>query len=416
MKYDTIYEILPKGQFKIMTGKKIVYITGRHPWPPNKGDQLIAYNQIKLLSKDNEIYLITLPSIGGKEKVLEFEKYCREVEYINISKPSMIFNAFKTLVNKKPFQVNMFSNEREILRIQEAIAIINPDIIHVQTVRMAEYGITEREETLCNDNNPRSVLDMIDLLSLNMTRRSEKEKGIKKWIMNFEGRLVENYEKKIGRIYDRTMFVSDYDASRSKLENTAVNPNGTYISREMISGYDRKKKKQILFHGNMNYFPNAEGALYFAERIWPEIHRRHPDYNFVIAGRNPGRKIRSLKNKNGIILKINVKDMVETLLESEIGVYILKSGTGLQNKILEALASGLPVVSTAMALNGIPEIEEDTVMTVDSDMEIIEAVDGLIRDAELRNKLSIKGKEFMKNRYTWEENISTLQKIWNDTD
>jgi glycosyltransferase involved in cell wall biosynthesis len=416
MKYGTIYEIILKGQFKLMMGKKIVYMTGRHPWPPNKGDQLIAYNQIKLLSKDNEVYLISFPSKGSKEKVLEFEKCCREVEYINISKASMFFNALKTFVNKKPFQVNMFSNEREILRIQEAIARINPDIIHVQTIRMAEYGITKRGEQLYNDNNTRSVLDMIDLLSLNMNRRAEKEKGIKKWVMNLEGRLVENYEKKIGCIYDRTIFVSDYDASRSKLENKAVNPNGTYISREMITGYNMKKKKQILFHGNMNYFPNAEGALYFAERIWPEIHKEHPDYNFVIAGRNPGRKIRSLKNNNGIILKIDVKDMVETLLESEIGVYILKSGTGLQNKILEALASGLPVVSTSIALNGIPGIKNDTVMTVDSDMEIIEAVDVLIDDAERRDRLSIKGKEFMKGRFTWQENISTLQKIWNDTE
>ena len=98
--------------------------------------------------------------------------------------------------------------------------------------------------------------------------------------------MVKKYEKEIGGKYDRTIFVSGYDASRSNLENTDVNPNGTYISQEIIRGYDIKKKKQILFHGNMNYFPNAEAVLYFADGIWPEIYNRHPDYRFVIAGRN----------------------------------------------------------------------------------------------------------------------------------
>ena len=82
--------------------KKIAYITGRHPWPPNKGDQLIAYNQIKMLSENNEIHLITCPSHGKKDKVQEFEKCCKGVTYINISKAGMFFNAIKTFVNKKP--------------------------------------------------------------------------------------------------------------------------------------------------------------------------------------------------------------------------------------------------------------------------------------------------------------------------
>ena len=108
--------------------------------------------------------------------------------------------------------------------------------------------------------------------------------------------------------------------------------------------------------------------------------------------------------------------MVEVLLESEMGVYLLNSGTGLQNKILEALSAGLPVVATSMALNGIPGIEDKTVITVDKDEEIIEAVDRLIGDAESRERMSENGKAFMMERYTWEDNISRLEKIWNESD
>ena len=165
--------------------KKIVYITGRHPWPPNKGDQLIAYNQIKTLSENNEIYLITCPSRGKKEKVQEFEKCCMGVTYINISKAGMLFNALKTLVNKKPMQVNMFTDKREIQKVGEAIERIKPDVIHVQTIRMAEYGIMRSGLAYRDDSSPRLVIDMIDLLSLNMMRRAGKEKGIKRWVMGY---------------------------------------------------------------------------------------------------------------------------------------------------------------------------------------------------------------------------------------
>jgi glycosyltransferase involved in cell wall biosynthesis len=393
---------------------KIAYITPRHPWPPNKGDQLIAYNQIKRLSKDNDIYLFTFPTEEKSGDVLGFENLCKEVHHINISKPLMFFNALKTIVNGKPLQVNMFTRKSEMEKVQEAMVRIVPDIIHVQTVRMAEYGIMKVKHISDDDFQSKAFLDMIDLLSLNMKRRADKEIGFKRWIMNMEGRLLEDYERNIAMEYDRTVFVSDYDAKKSNLENKAVNPNGTYISREIIRGYDIKKKKQILFHGNMNYFPNAEAAIYFAERIWPQIREKHPDYKYIIAGRNPGKRIRNLHNGNDIIVKSNVRDMVEILLESEIGVYLMNSGTGLQNKILEALAAGLPVVATPMALNGIPGIDDETVMTVDGDREIIEAVDRLIRDPELRSNMSIKGVEFMEERFTWESNVERLKSIWKD--
>jgi len=397
-----------------MTGKKIVFITGRHPWPPNKGDQLIAYNQIKRLSRDYDIYLVTSPSLGNKKKAREFEKLCREVIHVNVTRASMFFDALKTLVNGRPFQVNMFTNKKEIQRVGQAIKRIMPDIIHVQTIRMAEYGIVKSDRSLSDGNNPRLIMDMIDLLSLNMKRRASKEKGIKKWIMNLEGRLVEEYEKKLSRYYDRIVFVSDHDASRSNLENTRVNPNGTYVDSERIDGYDIDKKKQILFHGNMNYFPNAEAALYFADKIWPQIYERHPEYRYVIAGRNPGRKVRSLESRDGIIVKANVEDMVEIILESEIGVYLLNSGTGLQNKILEALGAGLPVVASSMALDGIRGIEDNIAIAVDDAEDIIEAIDRLIKDAESRERISMNGKSFMMDRFTWEDNILMLKKIWNE--
>ncbi len=110
---------------------KIAYITPRHPWPPNKGDQLIAYNQIKRLSKDNDIYLFTFPTEEKSGDLLGFENLCKEVHHINISKPLMFFNALKTIVNGKPLQVNMFTRKSEMEKVQEAMARIAPDIIHV---------------------------------------------------------------------------------------------------------------------------------------------------------------------------------------------------------------------------------------------------------------------------------------------
>ena len=243
---------------------KVVYFTSRPPYPPHKGDQLIAYEQMKKLSDLNvKVYLICFVNNSEDEHDVRtiLNKYCEKIYTLKMSKWQKILNLMKVFLNFKPLQVNLYTNNKIKLQIRKLCNEIDPDLIHVQTVRLAEYFI--------EDIKPK-VIDMIDVLSLNMKRRAKKENIFLKLILNIESKLLTNYEDKVLNAYDKSILVSENDKRYLNKKNININPNGTFINGEYLEKYKNVQKEKILiFHGNMNYYPNYEAMITFSKEIWP---------------------------------------------------------------------------------------------------------------------------------------------------
>ena len=389
---------------------KVVYFTSRTPYPPYKGDQLIAYEQIKKLSALNvQVYLICFADNDEDEHHVRtvLNKYCREVYTFKIKRWQKPLNLLKVFFNFKPFQVNLYTNNKLKIQIRKLCHKINPDLIHIQTVRIAEYFM--------EDTKPK-VIDMIDVLSLNMKRRAEKESILLKLILNIESKLLANYEKKVLNVYDKTMLVSENDKKYLNNNNININPNGTNIDKKYLEKYkDIKKKKILIFHGNMNYFPNIEAMTIFSKQIWPEINKKYPDYRLYIVGKDPVKKIRDLNGKNNIVVTGFVEDICQYLCEGSIGIYPMYSGTGMQNKIVEALACGLPIVATPIALQGIKDISDNELILGSDKKEVLNGIEQLIQHKNLRERLSGNGQRFVFNNYSWDKNVYNLINIWKET-
>lgn len=386
---------------------KLLYLATRPPYPPHKGDQLIAWEQIKQLKKRNfRIYFISFISPSEDEALIirKLRPYCEEIHLLKLGKITKFFNLFKTIINFKPLQVNMFINRKMNRSVSKLFRAIQPDLVHVQTLRVAAYFLEK--------DIPKTV-DMIDALSLNMIRRSKKEVFYKKIILLLEHSLLKRYEHQILNTYNQTFIISENDKNYLKDNTIEVNPNGTYITPKYLETYPRyNKEKIIVFHGNMQYYPNIEAAYTFATEVWPEIHDEHPDHQFYITGKDPVKKIRQLHGRRNIVVTGFVEDICEILCKSLIGVYPMKSGTGMQNKVIEALSCGLPVIASPLALQGITNINEDEVITYTTNHELKLYLKGLMKHKELRSRLSTNGQRFANANYSWETNCEKLISTW----
>lgn len=384
---------------------RILYVTARYPELQNKGDQLIAYEQIKRLSQRHEIHLFSLspPDEGAGE--LEMQKYCRSVHVAETAGLRPWGRILKTLCNGKPFQVNMYYSRRHASELKRLSERINPDLAHFQTVRSAVY---ERAA-----GNVPKVLDMVDLMSLNMSRRGARERFYLKWLFHLEGKLLKRYEKYIYGAFERVVLVSEADAMASDLPSIAVNSNGTVFAETPEGRHlSMTRENTAVFHGNLSYFPNSEAALYLAENIWPEIKKKHPELSLQIIGRNPQQRLRRLNGKNGIEITGYVADVASYLRKAKLGIYIMHSGTGMQNKILEALACGVPIVASDRALQGFSDLTEREVLVSRSEAEIFTNVDRILAEDGFGNSLGTAGSDRVRDFYTWRHNVDRLEMIW----
>ena len=377
----------------------IVYITVRYPYPALKGDQVIAYQQIKRLSKNHDVYLVTFSE--DEIDLLSMEKYCKEIVLLKSSKIFNSISMLKTFFNGKPFQVNRYTNHKCLLLVEEIINRVNPDILHVQTIRMAEYGL------LTKGNN---YIDFIDNLSLNMKRRASKEKALPRLMLKLESNLVKKYQEKIITLFENGSFVSEKDLEPTEVTKYVINPNG--IDEEVFKIEEVSCEEIIVFHGNMNYFPNVDAAITFANEYWPLILKEYPHYKFYIVGDNPSSKVLKLNGMNNIVVTGYVEDIYEILKKAEIGIYILNIGTGIQNKILEALAVGLPVIASDYALNGFMNISEKELIRANTVEEVFKGTIELIENKEKWLALKNNGRVFVKENYTWDKNIKILEGMW----
>jgi glycosyltransferase involved in cell wall biosynthesis len=167
----------------------------------------------------------------------------------------------------------------------------------------------------------------------------------------------------------------------------------------------------IVFTGNMNYQPNIEAILWFVENCWPEVKKKHNFVTLIVAGSNPSKKIRSLALEcSAITVTGRVPSISEIYLKSTIAIAPMQSGSGMQFKLLEAMACSIPVVTTRIGLEGISAIPGHEILVADNPQLFIECITSLIDSMPLNIEIGMKGKEFVTQNHDWE---SINEKFYN---
>jgi sugar transferase (PEP-CTERM/EpsH1 system associated) len=387
---------------------KILFTANRFPYPPFRGDKLKIFHLASQLSKQHELHLLTfIQEESDRQYLPELEKIFTSIHLVPLTKTQSIIQVIKGVFNRLPFQVNYFQSQAMYKAVAELIQQQQFDAVHVQHLRMAPYWAKYK-------HIPR-ILDLPDAYSLYWQRRVSNAKGIKKWLNNWERKRVWQYEAVLEE-YDMSLVCSKEDLNYLKQEKNITNvqllPNGVDTQTFNTAPHNYTIANTILFTGNMDYAPNVDAVLYFANDILPFIQKEIPAVQFVIAGQRPVPKVLALQQNPSIQVTGFVPDLNAIYETATIVVAPLRFGAGTQNKVLEAMAKGVPVVSHHIGFDGLNINSGEGVCLTDNAESFAHACIELLQSAEQRQKVGEKGQHIIKNNFAWPIIAQQLEKYF----
>jgi glycosyltransferase involved in cell wall biosynthesis len=387
---------------------KLLVLLPRVPYPLEKGDKLRAFYQIKELSKYHDIYLIAMQDTALHPEALEkIEPYCKEIHLFKLSLISKCLGIARAFFKGLPMQCGFFYSNTAKRKIQRLVRKIYPDHIYCFMIRMAEYVKKYKD---CH-----KTLDYQDVLSMGMKRRYEKAPFWKKPVFVYEYQALKRYEKNIFSCFTNKTIITGIDRDlipHPQKQYIQVIPNG--IDFEKFRYKRIKKEYDLIFAGNMSYPPNVDAALFLAKSILPKLLLRFPKLKLCICGVNPVSSIKALICDN-IEITGWVDDMSEYYAKSKIFIAPMQLGTGLQNKLLEAMAMRLPCVTSPLAGKPLDNAKHNQEFLIcEKTDDYVEAVSILLSDKTFYKKIAQNGYEFVNTNYNWEEVGKRLEEVMNE--
>lgn len=385
---------------------KLLILTSRFPYPIEKGDKLRIYHQIRHLAKAHEISLVSITDQPVETQDKEhLQEFCTEIHVFPISKPGIVWSLTKAVFGSRPFQVQYFYRKSIHLQIQEIAENFRPQRVFCQLIRMAPY--VEGLEAA-------KTLDYMDCFSVGMERRAAMAKGLKKILFTWEFKRLRKYEEDVFPRFNSHGIISEQDKSLLPgpyAKKVAVVPNG------VDTDFFKKDKKlspeyELVFVGNMGYAPNIVAARYLALRVLPEIRKTKPEARLLLAGARPEKSVQELDKEPGVEVGGWFEDIREAYAAGQLFVAPLFSGSGQQNKILEAMAMEIPCVSTDLVNNAIHAAEGKEIrLAQDLDTFVSHCLD-LLEKPKTAARVGKNGRKFVRENYSWEKSMEILKEVF----
>jgi glycosyltransferase involved in cell wall biosynthesis len=381
---------------------KLAVILSRFPYPLEKGDKLRAYYQIRELSNNFQLtlYALTEEKVTSEQKAA-LAPYCEEIHVFKLKKWMMLLQLFLALFGERPFQVAYFFDPILKIRMTRILSKQQPDHLYCQLIRASDYV---KDYHHCH-----KTLDYMDALSKGIDRRIGKVPSLFRWLFRSEARRLRNYEQRIFTYFDNHTIISEQDRDlilHPKRKNIHCIANG--IDRSFFNFKKKEPDHELVFVGNLSYAPNIEAV----EEI-DEIVRQIPGIRCFISGATPSAKVRRIvENNPQLTLNGWTDDIREAYVRGKIFFAPMMIGTGMQNKLLEAMALGLPCVTTPLAGNAIKGIHEQTLLMGENQTELIQCIHVLLQEPDSAKVIAQKGSQFVQENYSWKASVVELEKIF----
>lgn len=391
--------------FRSIAALKILFLANRIPYPPYRGDKLKIYHLAKRLAKRHELHLLTFTEHEEEKQYRgELEKIFQKVELVHLPRWKAALHCLQALWNPLPVQVQYFRSAALRHKLNALLQAEKYDAVHVQHLRMAPY--------LADNASLPRILDLPDAFSLYWERRSKMPRPfLQKLFENIEQKRVLRYEQVLHR-YDLALACSTEDLEYlQKLHGVGhlkLLSNGVDLDTFHEDRHDYFRNRTLLFTGNMDYAPNVDAVQYFVRELFPLILQRHPQTRFIIAGQKPVPQVLELASDKVTVTGF-VPNLADSYREADVVVAPLRFGAGTQNKVLEAMAMGVPVVCSHIGFKGLG-IESGVGAIAETDpARFTDAVCRLLDDASYREQVGTRGQAVIRNRFGWDAIAAQLE-------
>ncbi len=387
---------------------RVLFLTARFPYPLIGGDRLKPYYILKYLGKQCDVTLVTFHQGTDlpKSYINEIEKLGVKLIIIPLDPVSAGLKAGMKLLTKSPLEIDYYYSNNYKKAVEELQPERNFDVAIAFFMRTAEY---------IKDLRVPKILMAEDCRTIYQYRSFRESKSLlQKLVRRWEYNKLKKYEPEIVNYFDIVTFVSNDDIKEMQKLNSGVEyrllSNGVDLNRYIFNN-DIRNREGILFAGKLDVWANQIMINTIVNEILPEILAKLPEVEFHIAGAKPPHSIMSLKAKKNINLHIDVPDMLPYLHSARLFLHPHSGGSGIQNKLLEAMASGCPVITTPTGNQGIYAKNEESAIICNTKEEMIRYAVKILKDDEFASKLANNARVLIEEKHSWEAIYQQLDDI-----
>ncbi|ALV06297.1 TIGR03087 family PEP-CTERM/XrtA system glycosyltransferase [Roseateles depolymerans] len=395
---------------------RILYLVHRLPYPPNKGDKLRSYHLLKHLAASHEVVLGSfIDDAEDWAHVPALRESCADVFVAGLNPLLSRVASLRGLVSGEALSLPYYRHRAMRAWIDGLARGPRFDAIVVFSSTMAQYALQLRQAM----GEVPMLVDFVDVDSAKWTDYAKAHRWPMSWLYRREGRELLAYERQVAEQARCSFFVTESEkalfqqlsASRAKVEALCNGVDSGYFSP--LPAQDNPFEPDelpLVFTGAMDYWPNVDAVQWFASEVLPGLRQRWPRLKFTIVGRSPTPAVQALAG-DAVRVTGTVPDVRPYLQHAAAVVAPLRLARGVQNKILEAMAVGRPVVAArscveALSANGV--LAGQDLLSADSAGDYLELLHALLAAPQRAQAIGQQARERVLRQFSWHAHLSRL--------
>ncbi|HHI79799.1 MAG TPA: TIGR03087 family PEP-CTERM/XrtA system glycosyltransferase [Planctomycetes bacterium] len=386
-----------------LSGKRIVLLAHRMPWPPNRGDRITTWNLLRHFHEAGAQLRVGCFQVPGEDgPALEHLRSLGiEVFAAPIHPRLRKLTSLLGLLGREALTLRYFHDKELLEELRRWIEEFRPDLCLAYSSSMGWYFL---QPGIAGAKVP-MITHFAELDSDKWEQYAGHSGILGRWIYGREARSLLAFERELARAMDLNLVVSPLEKTlfETRIPGAPVEvlPNGVDLETFRPGTLEEREEATLIFTGVMNYHPNVDGVLAFVEEAWPQIQKKQENSRFIVLGSKPSAPIQRLGSRPGIEVTGFVEDTRPWFRRASIAVVPLRIARGIQNKVLEAMAMGLPVVCTKKAFEGIDARPGEELIVVNHIAEMTEPILDLMARPEERARMGKAARKAVEERYDW---------------
>ncbi len=391
----------------------LLYLVHRLPYPPNKGDKVRSYHLLKHLAKNHRVYLGSFIDDPEDERYLEcLPQYCAEMHVARLKPVLARILSLKGLLNNQALTVPYYQNTGLKNWVDKVIKENKIEAAVVFSSAMAAY--------VENIQNIKKIIDFVDVDSAKWSQYAKNHRWPLSWLYKREGKMLLSFERRVAIQAEKSFFVTENEKNlfcqlapecSNKVSAMCNGVDSDFFSpeHEFNTPYN-KEEIPIVFTGAMDYWPNIDAVRWFSAEIFPKLKSEWSNLHFYIVGRNPDQSVLRLAKENEIVVTGTVPDVRPYLRHASVVVAPLRLARGIQNKILEAMAIGRPVVASEECSTAVDAVAGRDFLTATTVSDYVQKIDELLRKRKFAEDIGICARKQVVAKYSWDAHLTNIDR------
>lgn len=394
---------------------KLLYLVHRMPYPPNKGDKVRSYHLLKHLAARHQVFLGTFMDDPEDEvHIATLRSLCTEVHVERLNPRRARLASLAGLLGDQALTLSYYRSAGLHSWVERVTAQHQLQAAVVFSSSMAQYAEGLGDVPM--------LVDFVDVDSAKWSQYAQERPWPLSWLYRREGRRLLAYERAMAMKAQRSFFVTESETALFQ----RLAPEAAARVESMSNGVDaqvftadparrspfKPGERAVVFTGAMDYWPNVDAVRWFAADILPALRKAWPQLRFYIVGRNPDASVQALAS-DCVVVTGTVPDVRPYLQHADVVVAPLRLARGIQNKILEAMAMGRPVVASSTCVAALDAKAGEELVSAEHAGDYVNAVTGLLRDPDRAAHIGAAGRSCVLQRYSWSAHLSGIDRYLN---